>query len=73
MGIATYGSVFAAAMRHGAAVGWDPRQSYAHGLNQLFVISGCVAVVGGLASLTLIRRKDFVGAAEAEQDAVATS
>jgi EmrB/QacA subfamily drug resistance transporter len=60
VGIATYGSVFAAAQRHGARLGWDAHRSFVHGLDELFVIAGAVAVVGGLASLALIRSKDFV-------------
>ncbi|WGL50743.1 MFS transporter [Nocardioides sp. BP30] len=60
VGIAAYGSIFSAALRDGAAHGLDPHASYAHGLNQLFVVSGCLAVIGGLASIALIRRKDFV-------------
>lgn len=64
VGIATYGSVFSAVMRHGARNHWSMQATYAHGLNELFVISGCVAVVGGLTALALIRRKDFVGATE---------
>lgn len=63
VGIATYGSVFAAVMRHGTSQRWAPVRIYAHGLNELFVISGCLAVAGGLVSLALIRRKDFVASA----------
>lgn len=60
VGIATYGSVFSSAMRHGAEKGWDQHTSFAHGLNILLVIAGCLAVAGGLASLVLIRKRDFV-------------
>jgi hypothetical protein len=31
-------------------------------LNDTLVLSGCIAVVGGLLSLALIRRKDFAQA-----------
>ncbi|MCF8611670.1 MFS transporter [Gordonia sp. HY285] len=40
----------------GDAVG----SSFADSLNDLFLISGAVAVVGGIAAMALIRRKDFV-------------
>jgi EmrB/QacA subfamily drug resistance transporter len=62
VGIAAYGSVFSAAMRHGAEQGWSQHRSYAHGLNELFVIAGCLAAVGGIVSTVLIRKKDFVEA-----------
>jgi EmrB/QacA subfamily drug resistance transporter len=62
VGIAAYGSVFSAALRNGAAKGWDGPTSYAHGLNQLFVIAGCLAVVGGLLAIALIRQQDFAPA-----------
>jgi EmrB/QacA subfamily drug resistance transporter len=72
VGIAAYGSVFSAALRDGAADGMSVHASYAHGLNQLFVISGCLAVVGGLLSIVLIRRQDFVSSAPApSKEAVA--
>lgn len=34
--------------------------AFADGMNHLFVISGCVALAGGVAALLLIRQKDFV-------------
>lgn len=69
VGIAAYGSMFSSAMRHGAAQGWDLRMSYAHGLNELFVVSGCLAVAGGLASIALIRTRDFAAHALVEDQA----
>ncbi|MEP9383036.1 MFS transporter [Nocardioides sp. KR10-350] len=57
VGIAAYGSIFAAALRGHAALG--PRAAYAHALNELLVVSGCVAIVGGLLALVLIRPRDF--------------
>ena len=36
------------------------RSSYVHDINDLLVVSGVVALVGGAASLALIRTKDFV-------------
>lgn len=68
VGIAAYGSMFSSAMRHGAAQGWGLRSSYAHGLNELFVVSGCLAVAGGLVSIALIRSRDFAPQTRVEDD-----
>ncbi|MBO0843358.1 MAG: MFS transporter [Nocardioides sp.] len=61
VGIAAYGSIFSAALRDHARAGLHA--AYAAGLNELFVVSGLVAVVGGLLSLALIRQQDFVAPA----------
>jgi len=39
------------------------RSSFAGGINDLLVVTACVALAGGVLSLLLIRRKDFVGRA----------
>lgn len=39
------------------------RGSFVHGLDEIFLIGGVVALVGGLASLLLIRNRDFVSGA----------
>jgi predicted MFS family arabinose efflux permease len=36
------------------------RTSFASGMNELFIISGIIALIGGIGSLVLIRGKDFV-------------
>lgn len=41
-------------------VGDAVASSFADSLNDLFIVSGSVAVVGGIAAMILIRRKDFV-------------
>ncbi|GAB3912048.1 MFS transporter [Microlunatus endophyticus] len=67
VGIAAYGSIFAAALRnHGATDGL--RTAYAGGLNELFVVSGGLAVLGGLLALALIRSRDFVAAAPVQPE-----
>jgi EmrB/QacA subfamily drug resistance transporter len=63
VGIAAYGSIFSAAMRDGVRSGWDEHATYTHGLNQLFVVAGSLAIAGGLLSLVLIRKRDFESSA----------
>jgi EmrB/QacA subfamily drug resistance transporter len=65
VGIAAYGSIFSAAMRDGVRRGWDQHATYTHGLNQLFVVAGSLAIAGGLVSLILIRKRDFASSAAA--------
>lgn len=38
--------------------------SFTEAMNDLFLISGCVAIAGGIAAFLLIRQKDFVSAGE---------
>jgi hypothetical protein len=42
------------------AIGLALRQSFASMLNDLFYISGSLAIVGAICSMALIRQKDFV-------------
>ena len=37
------------------------RESFIHGLNELFVIAAIVAFVGAASALVLVRSRDFVG------------
>ncbi|MFT4263177.1 MAG: MFS transporter [Nocardioides sp.] len=57
VGVAAYGSIL------GSSTGHDPAtaspEAFVDGLNRLFVASGSVALVGGLAALALIRQRDF--------------
>jgi EmrB/QacA subfamily drug resistance transporter len=43
--------------------------SFASAMNTLFIISGLVAIIGGVLSASLIRSKDFVGVAPQRSDA----
>lgn len=52
VGIAAYGTLYGSALRH--------HHTVAQALDRLFVVSGVVAVVGGLLALMLIRSRDFV-------------
>lgn len=60
VGIAAYGSIFTASQHHAVTDGASQRAAFAHALNDILVVSACVAIVGGLLSLALIRRRDFV-------------
>jgi EmrB/QacA subfamily drug resistance transporter len=65
VGIAAYGSLFSAALRDQAAEG--VHAAYADGLNEIFLVSGAVAVGGGLLALLLIRSCDFARSAPTAQ------
>ncbi|GGL45669.1 MFS transporter [Phycicoccus endophyticus] len=52
VGIAAYGTLYGSSLRS--------HHTVAHALDQLFLVSGAVAVVGGLLALALIRSRDFV-------------
>jgi hypothetical protein len=67
VGIAVYGSIFTAGLHHGVSDGLGERGAYAHALNEILVVSGCVAVVGGLLAVVLIRPKDFAVALQTPQ------
>ncbi|MFT4081988.1 MAG: MFS transporter [Nocardioides sp.] len=60
VGIATYGSIFGSILQDTSPTGL--RGDYAHGLNVILVLAGCVAAGGGVAALCLIRSRDFVAA-----------
>jgi predicted MFS family arabinose efflux permease len=75
-GIAALGSIFAAHLR--AAGPQHAASGVVAGLNEILLIGAAVAFVAAVASLTLIRQRDFVqdeiaspGAADAPSDAVA--
>ncbi|MGW5521204.1 MFS transporter [Gordonia sp. NPDC003950] len=62
VGIAVYGSIFStriASSLHDNPAG-GIHAAYASGLDLLFLVSGAVAVVGGVCALILIRGRDFV-------------
>jgi EmrB/QacA subfamily drug resistance transporter len=56
--VAALGSILAT--RTAGATGAGERAAFVSGLNELLLISGLLAIVGGLLSLVLIRPKDFV-------------
>ncbi len=56
--VAALGSILATHTGVGTATA--TKASFAGGLDELFLIAACLAIFGGLAALTLIRRKDFV-------------
>lgn len=65
-GIAALGSIFAAKVRAGgggigAAAGPRAAAGVVAGLNEILLIGGIVALVAAVASLALIRQRDFVG------------
>ncbi|MGC5248779.1 MFS transporter [Gordonia sp. DT219] len=67
VGIAVYGSLFSSQMSssmHEHPAGGQ-HAAYADALNLLFVVSGAVAIVGGIGALALIRSRDFVAHAPA--------
>jgi len=55
-----------AAGPHAEAIRRIARESFVSGLNELFVISGIVALVGAVLGLWLVRRSDFVAAPGSE-------
>src|ERR1700761_6966576 len=56
--VAALGSILAT--HTAGATGPAARGAFVTGLNEILLISGALAIVGGLCSLVLIRRKDFV-------------
>ncbi len=56
--VAALGSILAT--RTAGATGAGERAAFVGGLDELLLISGLLAIVGGLFSLALIRREDFV-------------
>jgi EmrB/QacA subfamily drug resistance transporter len=56
--VAALGSILAT--RTAGATGAGERAAFVSGLNELLLISGLLAIVGGLFSLVLIRPRDFV-------------
>ena len=79
VGIAVYGSLFAARVRASLESSpGDMRSAFADGMNTLFVVSAAVAAVGGVCALLLVRSRDFVVAqapdarTEVSDDPVAT-
>src|ERR1700761_6373403 len=56
--VAALGSILAG--HTAGATGPAARGAFVTGLNEILLISGALAIVGGLCSLVLIRRKDFV-------------
>jgi uncharacterized membrane protein len=56
--VAALGSILAT--RTAGATGAGERAAFVSGLNELLLISGLLAIVGGIFSLVLIRREDFV-------------
>jgi hypothetical protein len=61
--VAALGSILAT--HTAGATGPAARAAFVSGLNELLLIAGILALVGGVASIALIRRKDFVHAPEA--------
>jgi predicted MFS family arabinose efflux permease len=56
--VAALGSILAT--HTAGASGAGERAAFVSGLNELLLISGLLALVGGVAAIALIRRKDFV-------------
>jgi hypothetical protein len=56
--VAALGSILAT--HTAGTTGPAARAAFVSGLNELLLIAGILALVGGVASLALIRRKDFV-------------
>jgi uncharacterized membrane protein YozB (DUF420 family) len=56
--VAALGSILAT--HTAGATGPAARGAFVSGLNELLLIAGVLALVGGVAALALIRRKDFV-------------
>jgi predicted MFS family arabinose efflux permease len=55
-GVAALGAIFA----HHANGGGDPRVGFVDGLNAILLVGAILALLAAVASLTLIRKKDFV-------------
>ena len=55
--VATFGSILA---NHTAAGATDERVVFISGLNELFLVSGAIALIGGGLAFVLIRQRDFV-------------
>jgi len=51
-----------------AAVAEVARSSFVAGLNEIFLVSAIVALVGAVAAFSLIRSSDFVAQTEAPSD-----
>ena len=65
--VAALGSILAT--RQKGTAGAAREGAFVSGLDELLLISALIAIVGGALALALIRRRDFVGHAQAEGEA----